>query len=100
MKSLRIKKDYAKLISRKDRIKETAYFLIQRGDFENKKISIKDIEITGNNNIIVKVYLTGENDININDCANFHREFMLLLTVEELWDDQIHLEVSSLGISD
>ena len=94
------KRKYSKLINRMDRIKETAYLISQRKDFENKKISIKDIEITGNNNIIVKVYLTGENGINIDDCANFHREFMLLLNVEELWDDQIHLEVSSLGISD
>ncbi len=88
------------MINRKDRIRANANLLVERKDFKKKKISIKDIVITGNNNIIVKVYLTGENGINIDDCANFHREFMLLLNVEELWDDQIHLEVSSLGISD
>ena len=88
------------MINRKDRIRANANLLVERKDFKKKKISIKDIVITGNNNIIVKVYLTGENGINIDDCANFHREFMLLLNVEDLWDDQIHLEVSSLGISD
>lgn len=87
-------------ISRKERIEETARKLIIRNDFIKRGISINRIEIKGNNNIIIKIYLQKDSGISIEDCTEFHREYILVLRAEELWDDNIRIEVSSPGISE
>lgn len=85
---------------RRSRLKEIAEQLVLRRDFTQRGISINHIEIKGNNNIIVKIFLDKDSGVGIDDCTEFHREYTLLLRVEELWDDRIRIEVSSPGISE
>lgn len=88
------------VIDRKSQMKEIADKLIMRKDFADRGISINHIEIKGNSNIIIKIFLDKDSGVGIDDCTEFHREYILLLRVEELWDDRIRIEVSSPGISE
>ncbi len=85
---------------KKIHLMEIAENLIKRRDFTNKKISIKHIEIKGDKNIIVKIFLAKEPAVSIDDCSMFHKEYMLLLKIENLWDENINIEVSSPGVSE
>ena len=56
------------------------------------------VELTGGDNKIVRVYIDGENGINVDDCAKASRQFSAILDVEDPISNRYTLEVSSPGM--
>ncbi len=79
-----------------EKIKEIANNLIKRQDMQKREINIKDIYIPKGNKLI-RIYLTKQDGVTIDDCAYFHKEFIVLLNVEGIENNDFTLEVSSPG---
>jgi ribosome maturation factor RimP len=60
---------------------------------------VVDVEVHGNRNAVVRIFLDGPNGVNIDKCAEFARQISDLFDVEDPIRSHYHLEVSSPGVN-
>jgi len=79
-------------------IEKLAQSLLSRDDMQERGLVLKSLKVATGRNALVRVYLDKENGVSIGDCTYFHKEFSVMLDVENIMIGPCRLEVSSPGI--
>lgn len=81
-----------------DETEKLALKLLQREDMAERGITLKTVKVAAGRNALIRVYIDKEGGVSIDDCSYFHREFSVLLDIENFMTGPYRLEVSSPGI--